>query len=343
MLGSPSIRWSYLARFCRQAGIALAAGVDIRTMLKTEVGSTPARYRPTMQHLHAAVSSGESLSDGMRGTGSFFPPLVHDFVAAGERSGSLAEVFTRLADHYDFMLGLRRTYLIAIIWPALMLLAASLIVLILILAAGWVSSMAGEMVDFLGFGLVGVSGAVRYLAFVATCILLCGLLVHAGKKGWLPVDQAVLVLMHLPAIGNGVKMPALTRMSWTMALAADCGMSAREIMRSSLKSTGNLFYMRLIDDVDRRVQNGSELHEALSVTRAFPNDFVDSVAIGEQTGLLSETMYRLSKEYQSRAKLVSGSLVAGAALLTWGLVAALLIFLIFRLFSFYVGTIQSLT
>ena len=85
----------------------------------------------------------------------------------------------------------------------------------------------------------------------------------------------------------------------------------------------------------------SPIHEAFARTGQYPNEFLDTIRIGEQTGNLAESMALLSRQYHERADVALKTLTMLAGFGVWAAIAAIIIVLIFRLFSFYLNTIQS--
>ena len=65
--------------------------------------------------------------------------------------------------------------------------------------------------------------------------------------------------------------------------------------------------------------------------------------VGEQTGMLSESLTRLSASYDERSRYAIQKLSTIAGVIIWLLVAAVIISLIFRLFGNYVAQINVLT
>ena len=84
------------------------------------------------------------------------------------------------------------------------------------------------------------------------------------------------------------------------------------------------------------------MYEAFAATSAFSEDFLDSVQIGEESGKLGESMSRLSEHYeeQGRAAMRALAIVGGVAV--WMLVAAFIIYFIFRIAYFYVGLLDNI-
>ena len=118
-------------------------------------------------------------------------------------------------------------------------------------------------------------------------------------------------------------------------------MDARRGMRTALQCTNLNHYTKHEAAIDAQIKAGNQLHEALSDTRAFSGEFVGVVEVGEQSGRLSESLEHLFNQYQDRADSLAGGLATAATFAVWMLVAAFIVFLIFRVASFYVGTINS--
>jgi type II secretory pathway component PulF len=126
-----------------------------------------------------------------------------------------------------------------------------------------------------------------------------------------------------------------------MHLTFEAGMDLLPALPLCLRSTRNARYTDHINEVLTAVRSGEEISEAFAETRAFPRDFLDSLEVGERSGRLPETMAILSGQYQDQAQRALAALTVLAGFAVWGLVAILIIVLIFRLASFYLGTIND--
>ena len=96
------------------------------------------------------------------------------------------------------------------------------------------------------------------------------------------------------------------------------------------------------DRVGRRLREGATLADTLRESGGFPPTLIEGVIAGELTGNTAEVLDRLARDYdeEARQKFEASAQVAG--FVVWGLVAALIALVIFRIFSFYVGAIQAL-
>jgi len=85
------------------------------------------------------------------------------------------------------------------------------------------------------------------------------------------------------------------------------------------------------------------LREALASTAHYPRDFLDTIEVGEESGRLVESLGRLAEQYEDEARAALEILTRALGFLVWILVGGLIVMMIFRLFSFYVGQINALT
>jgi type IV pilus assembly protein PilC len=333
-----------LARLCNRIGTSLRAGIDARTVFQREAQRGGGKQRDVMDRIARALNSGESVTSAFSSENGYFPPLLCEMLAVGEKTGKVDEVFLQLGEQYQHILQLRRNFLIGITWPAIQLTAAFVVIGLFILLMGTLVPLQADgtpVFDLLGIG-VGVRGLINYLVIVgmivgAVAFLIWGFM--TGRFGPWPMQ----LLMRAPMIGKCLEMMALSRMAWALAMANNSGMDTRRSVKLALRSTNNPYYGSQEKRIDRMLADGAEIHEAFALTRAFPSEFVDVVSNGELSGTLPESLLRLSQDYQSRARSTSGVLTVFASFAVWGLVAIIIIIFIFKFAMFYLNAINPAT
>jgi len=90
-----------ISRFSRTLAVLLASGLTIVEALdlgKRVIGNTV--IAAVVDKAKEAISRGERIADSFRKSG-YFPPIVIHMIAAGERSGSIEEGLTNVADAFD--------------------------------------------------------------------------------------------------------------------------------------------------------------------------------------------------------------------------------------------------
>jgi type IV pilus assembly protein PilC len=337
----PQLSNKALAELCHRLAIETDSGIDVRRTWQRETDMARGRVRPQFAQVRDAVSRGDSLAHALAGTGKMLPPLFLELVHVGEETGTLSQVFRRLESHYRRQVQAERIFLGAIAWPMIELAFAIFVIGVLIGILGMIPTQGGSAVDPLGFGLIGTRGLIIYANFIIAVGLCIAGVVIALRRGMLWTRPLQRALMQLPGIGHGLQKIALSRMTWALHLAMNVEMDMRRVVPLVLRSTGNDYYVRHTDQVVTDVASGNPLHIALGRTGAFPSEFLDALAVAEESGRMVESMERLSQRYEGEAETAIKAIAVILGILVAALVMGIIIFMIFRLAGFYVGTINE--
>lgn len=341
MFFKPRIGLKQLATQSRRMATSLAAGIEVRSVMNREVNAAQGPARSRMAQVSDDVQRGGAISDAIDQTGSYYPDFFREMVRVGEESGHLSEVLGQLAEHYERQVQMRRTLLISVAWPVIELFLALSVIGLLIYLMGAISKLSDNNVDILGFGLTGTRGLATYLLILGTCGLVLFVIYQATARGMLWVAPLQRALMRVPKLGTALETFAMARLAWAMHVTMNSGMDVRKALRLSLSSTNNVLYTQHLDRVLSDVGAGHEIHEALDATGVFPIHFVDAVLVGEQSGTLVESLARLADQYQQEARSAMAVLTILLGVAVTGLIAAVIIFLIFRVAGFYFGVIND--
>ena len=169
---------------------------------------------------------------------------------------------------------------------------------------GVLRQMTGNRtLDILGFGLVGDRGLMIYLTFLAVVGAAIWLFVRAVSRGLMWTRPIQRLILRIPALGRPLQTIALERLAWSMHLTMNTGMDVRRALALSLRSTQNARYLDQIPMIDAEIAAGNSIHEAFRVAGGYPADFLDTLAVGEQTGQVSESMETLARQYQHQARM----------------------------------------
>ena len=304
--------------------------------------SSNRQLRVSSKSIVDELRRGNGIAPAMRIHSDQFPILLMDLIDIAEQTGSMPEVLASLADHYDNLVRLRRTFLSAISWPVFQLIAAIFIVAGLIAILGWISPNSGESpMDVTGLGLSGTSGALTwlggcfgtaFLGFVAYQLLTRGL-----------NGQAIVhrLLLRLPVVGSCLRSFAIARFAWAFALTQQSGMEIDSSMDASLKATANGAFVESIPQTLALIRSGEDLATTLEATHLYSREFLELVRVGETTGTVPEQLQRLSPQLEDRARRSLETMTAAFAWLIWAMVAGLIIFIIFRIFLNYIALIDE--
>lgn len=325
-----------LAGLCRRVALSIDAGLDDRAIWQREAQRARPACRGPLTRVYEAICAGESITRALAETDGFFPPLTLRMVEAGEVSGKLPKVLERLADHYEHQLRLRRTLLAGIAWPLIQLAAAIVVVGLLIYVMGVIGGT-----DLLGFGLRGGSGVVIYAVLVGSIlagILTIGRSALRGDAWARPIGR---LLFKMPVVGASLTTLALARLTWTLHLMLDAAIDLRQLLPIALRNSGHPRYMAATDAVVAEIEAGRALHEAMRRPGVFPDDFLQALEAAEESGRMVESMGHLSRQYEEKARAAFGVLSVAIGFAVWALVALLIIAMIFRLASVYIGILND--
>ncbi|HVZ94550.1 MAG TPA: type II secretion system F family protein [Phycisphaerales bacterium] len=93
----PMFTQCYLARACRTLGTLLGSGVTMLDSVRIVREIVPnARWRELWRHIEEALTQGRNMSDVVSQS-PLIPPSFSQMIAAGERSGRIADVMDRVA------------------------------------------------------------------------------------------------------------------------------------------------------------------------------------------------------------------------------------------------------
>src|SRR4051812_3262326 len=331
MFPEPQLSNNALVELCHRLAIETDSGIDIRRTWTREAEMARGRSHPYFASVRDAVARGDTLTSGLASTGGVFPPLFLEMTHVGEQTGTLNKVFRRLEAHYRHQVQAQRIFLSAIWWPLLELAFAIFVVGLLIWIMGIISSRSGERVDILGFGLVGNKGLLIYINFIIAVGLCIAGLVIAIKRGKLWTRPIQHALIRLPVIGDALQKIVLARVAWALHLTMNVAMDLRRIVPLVLRTTGNDYYTRHTDQIVRDIASGDALHIAFSRTGAFPADFIDALAVAEESGRIVESMERLSNRYEEEAQAAVKVLSVVLGFVGTALVMGIIVLLIFRI------------
>lgn len=331
-----------LIQLCHRVGISLKSGVPILRIWESEAKVASGVGATHCEDVRQALSQGRALADALRDTQGYFPSLVCDMVEVGEKTGTLETVWLKLEEHYKHQQSLRNNFLRGIAWPMFQLAFAIFIVGGLIGLLGVISdTMGGDPVDISGVGLVGMRGAIIFWLICGVVLGWIGLMIYSVIQGWwgpAPIQLA----MRIPVLGKALESLALSRLTWSLAMALNSGMDAIRSVELAVRTTLNLYYTSHLQTVTGSIRRGDQFFEAFAKPQVYPQDFITAMQVAEISGTTSESLERLSEQYQEKARSAMNVLTAASTVAVMLLVGIVLVFLIFRMaMKLYIGPIYD--
>jgi len=329
-----------LSLFFRSLSTLLESGVGLRKSIEIVAPKIRSpRLKPVLETMRKTVNAGDELTVAIQKHRRHFPQLAIDMIGVGEQTGELPDILKGLADHYDNLLRMRRKFIQAIAWPTFQMFASITIIALLILILDMLPTGEGDITGKIFFGLKGVSGAITWLVMTLGSIVGIFVAYQIVQRTFAAKRYLDEFLIKIPVIGTCMQAFAIARFSWAFHLTQQSGMPMDKSLSASLKATGNGAFLDTTDLVCRNVREGETLTHSLTETKIFPREFLEIVAVAEESGTVPEQLHRLSPQFEEQAQRTLTALAVTLGWVIWLGVAIFIIFLIFHLFMFYLSAI----
>lgn len=324
-----------LILWCRALRHGLDVGLSPVRVFRQQTKSGPAVFRDVAARMAGRLDGGDSLSDALKPEAWRFPLLFVELVAIGEQAGRLPVVFKELEQHYEAVQDARRKFVAALVWPAMTYVGAIGVLTLLILVLGGTQGVSGKPIDPLGLGLLGASGAALFL-FLAT-----GFTIFVGGAVFIVARNAnaraamEAYALKIPPLAPVVRAFALHRFAMAAHMTIEAGLRADRVLASGLRATANKSYQAEADRAAKLARKGKEIVEALGKLgpQLFPDEFLQAVHVGEESGRLAEVMLKEAEVYREesiRGMKILTRIVSG---LVYAAVSILVIICLFRVVS----------
>ncbi len=335
---------SNLIELCRVSKHYLGSGLMLRDVYRQQAAKGPLAVRPVASRIAAELERGGGLEDALKHEQKVFPPLLIALARVGEQTGMLPEVFGELEKYYVRQQQLRRQFISQITWPMIQFFGAIFVVAGLIFVMGIIptaTDLTGKRFDPVGLGLLGPSGATRFLSIVFGTMLLMLILYWVTTR--LLRRRAIVhtLFLHLPALGPCLQALALSRFCLALRLTTETALPIGRAIRLSMQATGNAAFEARADRAIASVKAGDDLTAALSRTRLFPEDFLRILHTAEESGRLTEVLQHQGEHYDDESSRRLAILTGLASYGVWLFVAAIIIVAIFRIFGSYISLIDQ--
>ena len=332
-----------VAGFCRRMGVGLQAGVDIMRVLEIETRTGDERHRQVMKKVSEDIRGGYSLSKAMFNAQKHFPPLLIQMIHAGELGGRTDSTFLYMASYYDDLLQTRSFFLQKITLPVVQLVLAIGIIGATILIQGFLArSPSGPTYDASGLGLSGVQGFLVYMGVVGSVFFFSTIFVYGVWKNWFNCHRVLMPLVQrIPSIGTVLVTLGLARLSMTLSMLLNAGVEARRSTKQAFLSTGNYYFIGGLDRALGAIERGQSFGDAFDAAAVFPNDFIESIRLGELSGTETESLDHMALQYRDRAKAALNLIATLASVGIWLVVMLIIGFMVIRLGMQYTNLIYD--
>jgi general secretion pathway protein F len=300
-----SLSGPQLLALTRGLASLLEAGLTIEQSFNALIEQAEVeRVRQVLAALRGEVIAGNTIAKAMAAFPSVFSELYRTLVAAGEASGQLPRVLSKLADYLDDRQQMRARLSLALIYPAIVTVVAFCVVAALLIyvlpQVVQVFQHAHQQLPILTRALIWLSGFLQatWIGWLVVIAIAVAALRWALRR---PTSRARihLLLWRAPLVGRMLRALDASRLAATLSILV----GSRVPILQALEAGGGVMTLTPMRDAlataARGVREGLPLARALGATNAFPPVMVHLIASGETSGRLDEALERAARTQQN--------------------------------------------
>ena len=336
-----------ICRIARQLATLLRAGMPLVAALSALVeqlqGSSERKVMRlgrqenplalVMKEVCHNVNTGSALSVALGRHPEVFSNVFVNMVAAGETSGTLEDVFLRLAEMLEKRVHLTNKVKSAIAYPLMMLVVAvTVVVFLLSFVVPSITQIFLEMNRTLPLPtrLLISTGSFMKTYFVPIVVMVCAVFFGIGawkrtKDGRIKWDRYKL---KLPLFGKLFLKAETSRLARTLGILLTSGipiLGALEIVKGIVQ---NSFIAGAMNSVKDRVSRGGDIAEAIRKTGLFPPIVTHIIATGQMSGNIENGLMDIADMYDDEVEMTAKtltSLIEPVILIVMGAVIGLIV------------------
>ena len=347
--GKQRVPEEVVTSFLRQLVMLLEAGVPLLRAINTLASRVSNKtFDAVLKDVAERIESGNTLWQSLSSHPKYFNHLFVSIIKAGEASGTLTEIITRLADYREKKALLRRQINSALAYP-FVIFAASLSVLILFLVfvlpefESLFLNFDMELPVITKVALTIARGLIRFwwlwIAIVAGAVFLV-VSYSRTPGGRLNVDRWKLTM---PIFGGIMTQKVVADFAHTFSTLLNAGISILETLDLTKEAVGNTAFAEDLQHVRESIERGEGLEKPLRQSKVVPPIVTDMLSTGEESGALDRVAMQMAvifeKEVETSVNTFK-SLIEPVMILGLGLVV---MFLTLSFFWPYISILNQFT
>jgi type IV pilus assembly protein PilC len=305
--GSDKVKTADITVMTRQLATMVSSGMTILKALYVLEDQTESKgLKDTLTKVRKDVEAGLPFSEALEQAPKVFNPLYVAMVRSGETGGMLESALLRTAEQLEADDALRRQVKSAMVYPAVIISFAgivltALIVFLVPVFEGVFEEFGGEL-PLITQITVNLSNALssKWYLFIGGGV---GTVVafrrwkgsERGRKQW-----DTLRLKIPMKIGDIVQKVALARWSRTLSALTKAGVPLMQALEITGTTAGNWQVEKAMAEVIASVRRGGTIVAPLKDSPVFPGMVTHMIGVGEETGALDTMLDKVADFYEDQ-------------------------------------------
>lgn len=301
-----SIKGEELLSFTQELGVLLEAGIPLKKAMDILVADLDRPiWRQIVLEISSGLSSGQSLSELLSLYPDVFSKFYISMVKAGETSGNLPDILSRLGAYIEKTELLKQKIKTALYYPSVIVsVACVLLGLIFIFGVpilnGIYKSLGGELPVITKI-VINIAYYLSHFWFLI--ILLIPVLIILARH-YLRKESAQFSLDSLKLkmfiLGPLFRRLAIAHFARALGSLYSSGVTIIGAMNVIAGTMGNRVLESVVLDLYRGLQEGETITEPLRRSKVFPQMAVSMIAAGDESGTLGTMLEKLANFYEAQ-------------------------------------------
>ena len=291
--------------FTRNMAAMIDAGLTIsRALTVMQRQMKNPIFKRTLKQIDDYIRSGSSFSDALRKFPKIFSPLFVAMVHAGEEGGVLGDSLRTIAQQMDRAYTLKKNIRGALIYPTIVIIAMVIIGILMLL---YVVPTLSSTFEELGADLPGTTQAVVSISnfIIEHTLLTLGLMALAFGSFVYALHTRIgrrifeAFILHLPIIKGLVHETNAARTTRTLSSLLVSGVEVIAALKITREVVQNSYYKDVIKLAEKEIEKGGPISKVfLEHDKLYPALVGEIIAVGEETGKLSEMLMQIATFYE---------------------------------------------
>ncbi len=294
--------------FTQELSTLLNAGVPVDRALSITAELTErATFRSLVLDVLRLIKGGKALADSLAAHPAYFSELYVNMVRAGEASGSLAQIFDRLAEFERTRDDLRGYIVSSLIYPGLLTLVGfgSIIVLLEFVVPRFAVIFSDPRMTIPAptLMLLTVSRYLQQYGLLGAAVFIAALIAFIGyirtPTGCMWWDASRL---RLPVLGDALRKAETARFARAMGTLVAASVPLVQSIGISRGILNNRRIALSLERVVQGVKRGEGIAGPMAKAGEFPPLASHLLAVGEETGHLDAMFNRMADIYENETR-----------------------------------------
>jgi general secretion pathway protein F len=297
-----------ILNFIQKLATLIRAKVELLSSLKILYEQAESQaFKEVILEIYNATKEGKTFSQSLERFPHVFSPLFINVIKAGEASGRLDLALEQIEDFLARQESLKNKIIVAVTYPALLLVIglASIFVLINFVVPRLkpIFDSFGDKLPLITKVILQVSSfSSRSWFLLAGVIILCVAALYS-ERGRAVFNRALTqAKARLPILNKLIANGELVNFCRAFSLLIRSGVSALRSLEISSLSFDNPKMREDLLRVQYDVATGKSISSSMEVNTVLPKFFTKMVAVGEESGRLSDVLDEAAASYTQQVE-----------------------------------------